>query len=200
MSCDFYFIATVCEEAIFIPEAGFSIWQFSQEYVCSWIWAHFPLHWVQLTLRLPHWTVFFLTNLLLMLCYIIFFLLPLFLFFLSFSCSVQEFWGDGGPDNGRYEDTSAEFSAWSWGLRWWQGPEERKRITQPNTEHRDGRAGEPNVYKDSNTSGWFLDMSFLCLVTIMWRETCQFWFDNIYTMSLFSHKGETECCTTHALL
>lgn len=40
-------VAVVCEEAIFVPELGLSIWQLNQEYVCTWIWAQLPLHRVQ---------------------------------------------------------------------------------------------------------------------------------------------------------
>lgn len=63
-----------------------------------------------------------------------------------FRHSVQEFWGDGGPDNSRYEDTCAELPARSRGLCRGQGQEERERGTQPNTEHREGWAGEPNAF------------------------------------------------------
>lgn len=62
------------------------------------------------------------------------------------SFSVQEFWGNGGPDNSRYEDTCAELPAWSRGLCWGQGQEERKWGTEPNTKHRKGWAGEPNAF------------------------------------------------------
>ena len=60
--------------------------------------------------------------------------------------SVQEFRGDGGPDNSRYEDTCAELPARSRGLCRGQGQEERERGTQPNTEHGEGWAGEPNAF------------------------------------------------------
>lgn len=49
--------AAFCEEAIFIPEVGFSIWQLNQEYMCTWIWTQLPLHRVQQTLLL-YWTMF----------------------------------------------------------------------------------------------------------------------------------------------
>lgn len=50
--------ATVCEEAIFVPEARLRIWQLNQEYVCTWIWAQLPLHRVWCTLLLIYITTF----------------------------------------------------------------------------------------------------------------------------------------------
>lgn len=45
-------VATVYEEAIFVPEVGLSIWQLDQEYVCTWIWAQLSLHRVKHTVLL----------------------------------------------------------------------------------------------------------------------------------------------------
>lgn len=45
-------VATVCEEAIVVPEVGLSIWRPHQEFVCTWIRAQLPLHRVRCTLLL----------------------------------------------------------------------------------------------------------------------------------------------------
>lgn len=45
-------VATVCEEAIVVPEVGLSIWQPHQEFLCTWIRAQLPLHRVRCTLLL----------------------------------------------------------------------------------------------------------------------------------------------------
>lgn len=50
--------ATVCEEAIFVPEVRLCIWQLNQEFVCTWLWAKLPMHRVWCTTLLIYITTF----------------------------------------------------------------------------------------------------------------------------------------------
>lgn len=179
------FSATVCEEAIFVPEVGFSVWQLNQDYVCTWIWAQLPLHRVHTLLQFSQlkWSsllnlshndldcklhaaqLFFINTLIHQTQYIACHV-PLSPSLSRFLDSAQEFWGDGGPDNSRYEDTSAQLSSWSWGLCWRKRQEERERVTQPNTEHREGWAGEPDA---------FIKMCHSCVLSPSWEENLSFY-------------------------
>lgn len=108
----------------------------------------------------------------------------------TFSHSVQEFWGNGGPDNSGNEDTSSKPPAWTRRLCWRQGQEARKRVTQPDTEHREGWAGESNALKDSvNIIITFVHLLFVSYHHMLW---CRSWPFKVKSSHLVKSSDSTQ--------
>lgn len=119
------------------------------------------------------------------------------------SYSVQKFWGNGGPDNSRYEDTCAELSAWSRGLCWGQGQEERKWGTEPNTQHRKGWAGESSAFVEIRTPWAVITYSMLwqkkitfhfCVLSPLCKQNLS---DLILSLFILCHCSVTRGHCTH---